>query len=141
MSQTKAMVRVNKIDQGRLFATLQFNIKMPQKGEWCVVKWGKKRSNLQNNLYWLYLEFLMNDCGLKDEYLTTDDLHETFKATFLSKRIFKNGLEIIKVGSTTELDKISFGEYIDKIDKAMATYYQIDTSSFWDEVKERGEWK
>lgn len=135
MPKVKATVLDTKAVDGKLLAEVQFNGRLPQKGELLTVKWGRHRSGLQNNFYWLYLTFLMNDCGLKDEYLNVDELHDTLKATFLSRRINRNGLEITKVGSTTELDKLAFGEYFDKIDKAMAEFHKIDTSAFWSEYE------
>ena len=118
--------------EGGMFAVIKFNGKLPPVDAPVIIKWGKTRSLLQNAFYWQYLTFLFNDCRLKDEYLSVEELHDTFKATFLSKRIIcKDGFEIIKVGSTTTLDKLAFGEYLDKIDKAMGQYHNIDTSQFF----------
>ena len=133
MPRVKAKILSTNIDtQGHFLAQLQFNRKLPPKGVFVDVQWGAKRSLMQNAFYWEYLTFLWKDCNLKEEYLTIEELHETLKATFLSERfITKSGLEIIKVGSTTNLDKVTFGEYLDKVDKAMVVFHSIDTSSFW----------
>lgn len=133
MPRVKAKVLSTNIDaQGHFLAHLQFNRKIPPKGTFVDVHWGAKRSLMQNAFYWEYLTFLWEDCNMKEEYLTIEELHETFKATFLSERIVvKGGLEIIKVGSTTTLDKITFGEYMEKIDKAVTEYLHCNTSDFW----------
>ena len=137
MPKVKAKVLAVKIENGKFLAKLEFNERLPKVGDLLVCKWGKSRSTSQNALYWSFLTFLLDDCHLRDEYLTTEDLHETMKATFLSKRILVKGLEIIKVGSTTTLDKLAFSEYMDKIDKAMVAYQGVSTAAFWDEVRNR----
>lgn len=131
MPTLKAKVLNSWVENGKFLAKLQLNCKLLKKGVFVELKWGAKRSNCQNAFYWLYLTFLWEDCNLKEEYLTIEELHETLKATFLSERIIHEGQEIIKVGSTTALDKVAFGEYLEKIDKAMGIFHQIDTSDFW----------
>lgn len=133
----KAKVLNSWIDEnGKYLAKIQVNRKLLKKGIFIDLKWGAKRSTMQNAFYWEYLTFLWEDCNLKEEYLTIEELHETLKATFLSERIItKSGFEIIKVGSTTNLDKIAFGEYLDRIDKIMVEYHKIDTTSFWETYK------
>src|SRR3990167_5639886 len=130
MPKVKAKVLSTNIDtKGHLLAHMQFNRKMPPKGSFVDVHWGSQRSLMQNSFYFEYLTFLYEDCELKNEYLTIQELHETFKATFLSERIRMKGcLELIKVGSTTALDKVAFGEYLDKIDKAVNAYLHCDTA-------------
>lgn len=136
MPKVAGKVIKTKIEDKAMLAIIKFNGKLPPVDAKVTIKWGRTRSNLQNNFYWLYLTFLFEDCGLKDEYLTIEELHETFKATFLSKSVFcDNGFEFVKVGSTTTLDKLSFGEYLDKIDKAMTEYKNIDTSKFFEEYE------
>ena len=133
MPTVKAKILNSWIENGKYLAKIQLNRKLPKKGIFIDVHWGAKRSLMQNAFYWEYLTFLWEDCNLKEEYLTIEELHETLKATFLSERIIgKNDLEIIKVGSTTNLDKVSFGEYLDKVDKAMVAFHSIDTHPFWD---------
>ncbi len=133
MPTIKAKVLNSWIDEkGHYLSTIQVNRKLLKKGIFIDVRFGAKRSTMQNSFYWEYLTFLWEDCNLKEEYLTIEELHETLKATFLSERIIcKNGLEIIKVGSTTNLDKVTFGEYLEKIDKAMVAYHGISTAEFW----------
>ena len=124
-------------EQGKHLVKAQFNRKPPPKGSFVDVRFGAKRSLMQNSFYFAYLTFLWDDCELKKEYLTVEELHETLKATFLSKRITNaSGIELIKVGSTTKLDKIAFSEYLERIDKAVTTFHNLDTSSFWKEYAE-----
>lgn len=130
------ILQVGKKD-GKTACLIQLGGKLPKKGEVVTLKWGKVRSLSQNALYWKFLDYLLEDCGLKDQYIDKDELHETFKGRFLAKKsVSKSGFEIIKVGSTADLDKIAFGEYIDKIDKVVTQYCHVDTSPFWEEVKE-----
>ena len=122
---------------GRFIAKIEMNRKVPPQGEHVIVKWGKVRSVDQNSLYWKFLEYLMEDGGLKEQYLDKEELHETLKGRFLTTKVkSKSGFDIFKVGSTTDLDKLSFGEYLDKVDKIMVEYCKIDTSSFWKDYKE-----
>ncbi len=141
MPKISGKVLDTKIDaKGRFLAMIQLNKKPPRKHERITVKWGQGRSDSQNAFYWLFLTYLMGTCGLEEEYDTNNDLHETLKATFLSKKTFtKSGLEIIRVGSTTKLNKSDFVEYLSKVNKAMIEYHNVDTSAFWKEYEE--EWK
>ncbi len=72
------------------------------------------RSLSQNNLYWAWLAKVEMETGN-----AADDLHEYLKIKFLPKRIIrikgKNTFhELASVGSTTNITKIEFGEYLDK---------------------------
>ena len=74
-----------------------------------------KRSNQQNALYWLYLEILEKETGNN-----ANELHEYFKRKFLppqsSKLKLKGNIIEFKIPrSTTKLNKITFGEYLEKI--------------------------
>ena len=70
-----------------------------------------KRSLSQNALYWAYLGIIEYETGNN-----SDDLHELFKRTLLPpKFITVMGKEIKIPKSTTELSKLEFGEYMDKI--------------------------
>jgi len=117
---------------GKLYTVIRVNGNAPKVGELISIKWGKVRSLSQNAFYWVFLQWLL-DAGLKDEYGTTDELHESLKAAFLSKT---NSLGLLKIGSTTELDKTAFGEYMDKVNLAMAENCGIDTSEFWKTYEE-----
>jgi hypothetical protein len=68
----------------------------------------KFRSMSQNNLYWKWLEIIGDDLGY-----TSEDLHSTFKAMFLTD----NTREIPIVRSTTALDTKQFTIYLNKIEE------------------------
>ena len=130
------VVKVGK-SNGKFAALLQFNGKLPKIGDLCVVKWGRTRSLSQNALYWVFLDWLLNDCGMKDEYGTSEELHETFKAAFLTTTRFGlDGKNYMKFESTTALDKLAFGEYLEKVNKACIESFGIDTAPFWKEYQE-----
>lgn len=70
-----------------------------------------KRSHSQNAYYWAYLEIIAREHGD-----TASDLHEFFKRKLLPPRFLKvRGEELRIPGSTKELDKAGFSEYLDKI--------------------------
>jgi hypothetical protein len=70
-----------------------------------------KRTVTQNSYYWCYLGIVEPETG----QLATD-VHEWAKRKFLPARfITVNGEEIRIPASTTDLDKIAFGEYLDKL--------------------------
>jgi hypothetical protein len=69
------------------------------------------RSMPQNALYWAYLGIVEQETGNN-----ANDLHELFKRTLLPpKFITVMGKEIKIPKSTTQLTKIEFGDYLDKI--------------------------
>lgn len=117
--------------EGKKYSLVRLD-KQPKVGELVSIKWGATRSNSQNALYWTFLQWLM-DAGLKDEYGSSEELHESLKAAFLSKT---NSLGLLSIGSTTDLAKDSFGEYMDKVNLAMAENCGIDTSEFWKQYEE-----
>ena len=72
-----------------------------------------KRSEVQNNYYWLYLSLISLSSGH-----TTDELHSWAKGKFLSKGIKEvYGDKVRKVKSTTELTIGEFCEYVCKIEE------------------------
>lgn len=73
------------------------------------------RTMSQNKLYWLYLGVIEFETGNNSE-----EMHEYFKRTLLPPKFIKiktkNGEKEIKIPtSTTDLNKIQFSEYMDKI--------------------------
>ena len=75
------------------------------------------RSDNQNRYYWKCLDIISNSTG----YSSTE-LHELFKRLFLPPKI-KNilGREVKWPASTTELSKVEFGEYMDRIQSEVST--------------------
>ena len=136
MPRVKAKVWKTKTDEkGRLIALLEFNRKMPKPNEIITVKWGMSRSLEQNSLYWLYLQWLINEGGLKEQcHFSADALHLNLKQHFLAKKVFDKGrFKAIEEATTTQLTKIEFSDYFDAIDKLMNDFFEIDTSGFWEE--------
>ena len=77
-----------------------------------------KRSNLQNNYYWLCLNLISQETGNE-----ANDLHRIFKARFLPRKSIKYGKQIYKIPiSTTALNKIEFGEYMSRISAEAGEY-------------------
>lgn len=123
---------------GKVAAWIQMNGRVPKVGDLVSVKWGKGRSNSQNAFLWLYYDWLLQaDESLKTDYTDSEGLHETMKATFLSRKITsKSGKTLLSIGSTTTLNKDEFGQFLDKVKMAMNEYYGIDDSEFWREYQE-----
>lgn len=83
------------------------------KGEYIVriEKAKAKRSLDQNAYYWFYLKLVSDSCGH-----TPQELHEIFKRLFIPPKIIKWKKTTIKTpGSTSDLNKPQFGEYLDRI--------------------------
>ena len=76
-----------------------------------------KRSDKQNRLYWLYLTIIADETGN-----SPDDLHRVFKGMFLPRKfVTLRNKEIQLSGSTTELSKGEFVEYLMKIQAEAGT--------------------
>src|ERR1043165_8454177 len=69
------------------------------------------RSQSQNAYMWAYFEIVARETGH-----SADDIHEWAKRKFLPARFIKvNGEEMKIPGSTRDLDKAAFSDYLDKI--------------------------
>lgn len=138
MPTVKARVRSHEFRDGKLFVTMQFNEKIPRISEFVIVRWGSVRTNSQNNLYWLFLDWLIRHGGLKDQgHFSPEALHLDLKAHFLSEKILSKGeFKALDEATTTTLGKTEFGEYLEKVNQFMIEFFKVDTSSFWAEVEE-----
>jgi len=121
------------IDQGAMIAQIQLNGKLPHKGEHVVVKWGSNRNLQQNSLYWVFLNWVLNDANLKDQgHFSVEALHLNLKTFILAEKIFDKGrFKAIEEASTATLSKSDFGEYLTRVDEVVQEIFKIDTSSFW----------
>jgi len=130
MPRVKAKVLATKIDNGQMLAKLQFNGSLPRSGEILTVKWGSTRTLPQNSLYWVYLNWLINDAGLKDHgHFFAEELHQNLKKHILPK----DKHESIEQVTTTDLTKSEFTDYFEKVDAFVREFFEIDTTPFWDE--------
>jgi hypothetical protein len=139
MPRVKAKILAVKIDaMGRKLAKVQFNDFLPQVGEIIEAHWGSTRTGQQNNFYWKFLTWLINDAGLKEQgHFSVEGLHEDLKSHFLSEKVMDKGkFKIIEEGTTTNLGKMEFVEYIDKINQLMIDFFKIDTSPFFTEYQQ-----
>lgn len=101
-------------------------------GEIVNVKWGAVRSATQNSLYWCFLEWLIEEGGMKDQgYFFKEELHRAFKGRLLTKTVSTGKWDTVEIKSTTELSTDEFVAYMEKIDALLTEYCDINTAPFW----------
>ncbi len=72
----------------------------------------KKRTNMQNNLLWLWYGFLSETTGYTEE-----ELHEIFKAEFIGYDVFYyQGVPCLKPKSTTKLSTKGMTSFLERVD-------------------------
>lgn len=126
---------------GRLLAKIQLNGKLPPEGTTIDVRWGSKRSLPQNALLWTFYSWLINHGGLKEHgHFSEQGLHESLKQHFLSEKIMSKGefkaVENADDLTTTLMNKSAFSEYMDKVDKFMQEFFNVNTVPFWETHEE-----
>jgi len=139
--RVKAKVLKTKIVDGQLLARLQFNKKLPRVGEIVTVKWGSTRTLQQNAFLWTYYSWLLKHGGIQEHgFFCVEAIHSSMKAHFLSEKIMTKGeWKAVEEGSSTLLNKLEFGEFMERIDSFIVSFFGIDTSAFWQEYEKN--WK
>lgn len=133
MPRVKAKVLASKLVDGAMLSKIQLNGTMPKPGQIITVKWGSTRTLPQNALYWVYLNWLIDHAGLKDHgHFFADELHGNLKKHLLAHAKGETEEEV----TTTDLNKMEFSEYFEKVDKFVQEFFGIDTAPFWEEHKE-----
>lgn len=141
MPKVSGKVLASKIIDGAMLIKAQLNGKLPRQGEMITVKWGSNRTHAQNSLYWLFLSWLINEAGLKDQgHFSPEALHIDLKTHILAEKIFEKGrFEAIEEATTATMNKSEFSEYFSRVDEVVREIFSIDTTPFWDTYER--DWK
>lgn len=126
------------VEGGAFLCLIRLNRKLPQKNENVTLKWGSKRTLPQNSLYWVFLTWLINDAGLKDQgHFSPEALHLDLKTHILAEKIFDRGkFKAIEEATTTTLNKVEFSDYLERVNLIVWEIFGVDTNPFWEMHKE-----
>lgn len=117
---------------GNLLCLIQMNGKKPDKGTPVSVKWGSVRSLQSNSFYWVFLNWLIEEGGLKDQgHFFAEELHGNLKKHLLGK-----GVKAEDEVTTTDLTKMEFSEYFETVDRFVQEFFEIDTAPFFEKYKQ-----
>ena len=137
MPKVKGRVLKTKAEDGKFQALIQLNGKLPAVNEICTLKWGATRSLSQNSFLWVYYNWLIDHGGMKEHgHFCAQALHDDMKAHFLAEKIMSKGQFVaIEEGTTTQLNKVEFGEFMDKISAFLQDFLGVDSSPFFEEYR------
>ena len=100
-----------------------------------IVK-GSTRTLSQNNFYWTYLTYVIENGAKEYGHYSVEGLHQSLKAYFLAeKKLTKGEWKELENATTTDLSKLEFSEYMDKIDHFICDTFEMDTSSFFEDYQ------
>lgn len=105
-----------------------------------IVRKTEPRTISQNSLMWLWYKCIEEQTGTPKE-----DVHDYYKAKFLSRPIAVKGQWVKVVGSTTELNTLQMTDFLNKVQADAATELGINLplpadrhyQAFVDEYKKR----
>ena len=93
-----------------------------KRGQLEIKPYHASRSLAQNGYYFVcvipFVQYGLNELGFAKHELNAETVHEMLKAKFLKEDIGMDewgGEFLTVIGSTTDLNKIEFGEYIEEI--------------------------
>ena len=108
-----------------------------------IVK-GSQRTISQNNMYWAYLTYVIENGANEYGHFSPDGLHLSLKQHFLAeKKLSKGEWKELEQATTTDLSKSEFSAYWEKVDHFVNETFEVDTSDFWQEYESiyKPEWK
>jgi hypothetical protein len=128
MFETFITIESGKIKERTKFQKFLFDVK---DGRYlCKFENKNKRSHSQNSYYWaVVIPIILEQLRYAgyDEIKTPNDVHEILKYKFLRKQIPNDQGEFVEMlGSTAQLSKKEFGEYIDAICKWVGESFSIN---------------
>ncbi len=97
-----------------------FMCSLLRNGEYTVkiVRKTAPRTVSQNSLMWMWYKFMEEETGQRKE-----DIHDYYKAKFLSRQIMIGGRWVTVVGSTADLNTLQMSNYLEKVKADAATEF------------------